>query len=54
MGYKIEIVRYADDVVEHTIPVTGGKRKAEKADDGLTRQINHDKYFTRIVEEPGP
>lgn len=54
MKYKIEIVRFEDEGVEHTIPVTGGERRADKVDAGLQRQINHEKYFTRIVEEPGP
>ena len=28
------------------------ERKAEKVDDGVNRNLNHDKYFTRIVSQP--
>lgn len=51
MKFKIEIVRYDDDVVDKTIEGNGGQRAAEKCDRGININLNHREYYTRIVEE---
>ena len=52
--FGIEVVRHSDGGVERFIPfaVPRGERLAEKTDDGLNRNLNHEDYFTRMVAEP--
>lgn len=50
MATFVEVVEIETDSVVKRIEC-GSDRRAEKVEDGLTRQINHDKYFTRVVSE---
>lgn len=45
----IEVVSYAGDEVVHTVP--GGKSvgRANRIDDGMQRNLDHERYFTRLV-----
>ena len=48
--YYIEIVDYdTEETVERMGPMT--EHKAGKVDDGVNINLNHEKYFTRIVKE---
>jgi hypothetical protein len=44
----VEIVDGKDNVVKRMGPMS--KRKAEKVDGGANINLNHEKFFTRIVE----
>lgn len=46
----VEVVEYETDVVVERIECAN-ERRAEKVESGLTRQLNHDKYFIRVVNE---
>lgn len=49
----VEIVAYADDkVIERRGPFT--QWKADKIDDGLNINLNHDAYYTRFVTASEP
>jgi hypothetical protein len=51
--YKaIEIVRYEDGTVEHTITMNPPKseRTAERTVDGVNRNLDHERFYTRMVE----
>jgi hypothetical protein len=49
MEYYVEIVRYGDEeVVTKMGPMS--ERKADRVDSGANMNLNHDGYFTRIVE----
>ncbi len=50
MKHYIEIVRYEDGEVVNRIECAN-ERKADRADEGLNRQLNHEKYYTRIVPQ---
>ncbi len=48
--FYVEIVRYDDEaVVKQSGPFS--ERKANRVDDGLNINLNHERYFTRIVLE---
>jgi hypothetical protein len=48
--YYVEIVRFADDeVVQRMGPMS--ERQADQVDSGANINLNHDDYFTRIVED---
>lgn len=50
MGYYVEVIEYdTDKVVRRFGPHP--QRKAEKIDDGLQHNLNHDRFLTRIVNE---
>ena len=51
MGWVIEVVEFDTEEVIHTVECRGGKHMAEKADDGMQHNLNHEKYYTRIVEK---
>lgn len=46
--YKIEIVEYASDVVIKTMTASN-ERTANRTEDGLNINLDHEKYYTRIV-----
>ena len=48
--YYVEIVKYGEpeEVVKRMGPMY--ERKAEKVDDGVNINLNHNEYYTRIVE----
>lgn len=49
--FYVEVVQYGKNgggrVVKRLGPMS--ERKADKVDDGLNRNLNHEKFFTRIV-----
>lgn len=46
----VEIVSYSDDkVVRRMGPM--GRHKANKVDAGVNINLNHDDYYTRVVED---
>lgn len=46
--YYVEIVNYdTDEVVKRMGPMS--ERKADKVDNAANINLNHDKYYTRIV-----
>lgn len=48
MDYYVEVVEYGTDkVVKQLGPMS--ERKADRVDDGLNINLDHDKYYTRIV-----
>lgn len=47
---KIQVIYAETDEVVKELEATS-KRDAEKIEDGLNRQLNHEKYYTQIVEE---
>ncbi len=52
MVWVIEVVEYSSGGVVKELEY-GSERKADKADDGLQYQINHDRFYTRIVSRTG-
>ena len=51
--FKIEIRHHVDDSVEHTVSPNGVSRpKAEKVEDGLNTNLDHDTFYTELVELP--
>jgi hypothetical protein len=50
MNYYVEIVETDTDKVEKRMgPHT--KQMANRIEDGVNINLNHEKYFTRVVEE---
>lgn len=50
MSYYVEIRDYETDGLEKRLgPMS--ERKADKVDAGLTRQLDHDRFYTVIVSE---
>jgi len=54
--YVVEIVRSCDnestDIVIDTVGARGlSKREAENVEDGLNIILNHEKFWTRVVEK---
>ena len=54
--YVVKIMQSRDnkstDLVFHTVGARGmSKRKAEKVEDGLNISLNHEKFWTRVVEK---
>ena len=49
MPWEVQVIDENGDVI-HTVDVDGGERKAEKVEDGMNRNLNHEKYHTLIVE----
>jgi hypothetical protein len=50
MKWFVEIVSYENEELEKRIECSS-ERMAAKVDDGANRNLNHEKYFTRIVTE---
>lgn len=50
--YIVNVVEYKTGDVVKTLGPYPSERQAEKADDGLQRNLNHELYFTEIVEQP--
>jgi hypothetical protein len=51
--WKIEIRYHADDNVEHTVSPEGVLRhRAEKIEDGININLDHERFYTEIVELP--
>lgn len=51
MKYYIEVVDSDDDAVVKLLGPYHSLRQAEKADDGLNRQMDQVKYYSRIKPE---
>jgi len=51
MKYYVEIVKYGEpeEVVKRMGPMP--ERQAGRVDDGANMNLNHEEYYTRIVEE---
>lgn len=51
MTFHVEIVKYGEpeEIVKRMGPMD--ERKADKVSAGACRNMNHDEYFTRVVEE---
>ena len=47
--YLVEVVDYETEEVVDRIKVDGTKRKAERVERGVNINMNHDRYFTRVV-----
>lgn len=48
---KIEIVEYATDKVVKTIDCHDkSERQVEKVDDGVNINLDHDRFYTRMVK----
>lgn len=47
---KIEVVAYRTGTVVRVVECGASKSRAEKADMGIQINLDHDKYFTRIIE----
>ena len=46
----IEVVEYETDKVVHTVDVSDkSPRQAEKIQEGMDRNLNHEKFYMRIV-----
>jgi hypothetical protein len=50
MEWFVEIVEHSTDKVEKRIPCQS-ERSAESTDSGVNRNLDHEKFFTRIVSE---
>jgi len=50
MKYYVEVVRYEDGNVVKRIECSS-ERNADKVDRGVNINLNHDEYYTRIIEE---
>jgi hypothetical protein len=49
-NYYVQIIRYDDCIVETELgPYT--ERRAELADGGINRNLNHEDYYTKIVQK---
>ena len=48
--FFVEVVEDATKAVVHRFECEN-RHKAEKAEDGVQHNLNHDKYSTRVVEE---
>ena len=49
MAIVIEIVEYETDKVVKTVEVGGSMSKAYRVDDGININLNHEKFYTRIL-----
>lgn len=50
MKWTVEVVEHGTNRVEHQIPSTS-ESQAETVDSGVNRQLDHEKYFTRVTRE---
>ena len=50
MKHKVQIKRYSDDKVIEEYEYSS-ERLAEKADNGINRNLNHNEYYT-VIEKP--
>jgi len=48
--YRIEVVEYETDEVVRTLDGGVSEKHAEKVDDGLNRNLNHERFYTRLME----
>ena len=53
MKYFVEVVKYdrEETVVKHMGPM--GRHKAVRVNNGANRNLDHNNYFTRIVDSDG-
>ena len=50
----IEVIEYEGDKVVHKVDVSDkSQRQAERVQDGMDRNLNHEKFYTRMVEPHG-
>lgn len=53
MKHIVQVKRYSDDEVINEYEYSS-ERLAEKADSGINRNLNHEEYYTVIVEKAPP
>lgn len=49
--WYVDVVRAATGEIEKSLGPYGSERTAERAEDGLNRNIDHERYYTDIREE---
>lgn len=65
MSHSVQIIAYSNGTkdepvehVEHTLGPYDSERTAERAEDGVNRNLDHGRFYTRIVSddisEPDP
>ena len=52
--YYVEIVEYETEQVVDRIDCGASGRRADRIDDGVNINLNHERFYTRIVEEKEP
>ncbi len=53
MGWFVDIIEYEGDKVEKTLGPYGTERQADRADDGVNINLNHERFYTRVDERKG-
>jgi hypothetical protein len=51
--FYVEIVQYAEEGEDEKVVKRSGphsERRADKIDDGLNINLNHERFYTRVVE----
>jgi len=49
--YRVIILNHENDKIEKKFDWENSERIANKLDDGVNRNLDHDKYYTEIQEE---
>lgn len=49
--FYIAIKKYEDDSILDKIPCASSERGAERVERGVNINLNHDEYYTEIIEE---
>ena len=52
MKYIVQIKQYSDDKVIKELGPFYSERMAERADNGVNINLNHEEYYTITVEKP--
>ena len=52
--FFVEVVSYESDEVIRRIGPYASERAADKAENGVMANMNHDAYYTRVAEDGGP
>lgn len=50
MSYKLVILSYSDKSYEHVVAERPTKEALYRSEDGVNINLNHDEYYTDIVE----
>jgi hypothetical protein len=53
MEWWIHIRSYGTEAVAHKVGPYTSYRQADKADNGLNRNLDHDRFYTEIIEPLG-
>ena len=49
--YTVVIRQYEDDEIINEIPCQGAIRNAERVERGVNINLNHEEYYTEIIEK---